>query len=783
MESRNDKTTIAAHLPGWVISSRINTIYQTLMNRFMKKIYVIITALLMLLSYSVKLNAQTGCSNPGCTSTALNVSTGYDFGTSTYKTPLALESNWQMYAVPSNATNLSPTGPVWVISPNSAWGNFPNAKWLSPFQNNAYSINNPPLPASPFYGAFKFKNCFCLCQGDSIHLDFDMMADDEAEIYLDGTTLLASGIQPNSGHFTLASKLVVDTTIYLGAGNHCISVELYNVGGGAMGFSIEGTVTGAHMLSSVCCNPTGSICGTKYKDVNCDGSVNTSDPAVLGWKIYLKNNLGVIIDSAVTDTQGNYCFHNLPAGYYGVMEGTKPSWTQSYPGGSGQYTNINVTPSSATLASFGNCDHTASICGTKYRDVNCDGVIDPRTDYGIYNWMITLLDGGGNPIATAYTDYSGHYCFNQLPVGTYTVMEQGKIGWTQTYPASPGTYTTTLSPGQQFTANFANCPPPNLCDSLPRFHYDIRRCGVYFTADLSVFTATPPYQVMTTAWNFGDGHTSNDLNPVHYYSNPGVYHVCLTVTLFDGERCCKVVYCEDIPVNEPCEGGCNIDANIEPTWDDQTCIFTFTANIFNTNTPIHTWYWEFGDGNTGYGPVVTHKYLAPGPYQVCLYLFGRGPGGECCFQKICMDIFVNCSPCDPPIGPGGGNNDPGMRAPEEQKQTNPSGIDKPVNMLPSKPDNVQSAIILSDKNMIVLNQNVPNPFAESTVIAYNIPSNFIKAQIVFTNMNGKTVRTFDIKTKGEGRLTVFGDDLSTGVYTYTLIIDNKVIESKSMIKR
>ncbi|MCE3258918.1 MAG: Collagen triple helix repeat-containing protein, partial [Bacteroidetes bacterium] len=92
-------------------------------------------------------------------------------------------------------------------------------------------------------------------------------------------------------------------------------------------------------------------------------------------------------------------------------------------------------------------------------------------------------------------------------------------------------------------------------------------------------------------------------------------------------------------------------------------------------------------------------------------------------------------------------------------------------------------VTLSDKNVIVLNQNVPNPFAESTVISYSIPSDFSKAQILFSTADGKVIKVIDITEKGEGRLNVFANDLSNGMYSYSLVIDGKVHDTKKMIKQ
>jgi hypothetical protein len=91
-------------------------------------------------------------------------------------------------------------------------------------------------------------------------------------------------------------------------------------------------------------------------------------------------------------------------------------------------------------------------------------------------------------------------------------------------------------------------------------------------------------------------------------------------------------------------------------------------------------------------------------------------------------------------------------------------------------------VALSDKNVIVLNQNVPNPFAESTVISYNVPADFHKAQILFTGGNGTVIKTVDINQKGPGTLNVYANDLSKGLYSYSLIVDGKTIDTKKMIK-
>ncbi|MBK9190886.1 MAG: tail fiber domain-containing protein [Crocinitomicaceae bacterium] len=89
---------------------------------------------------------------------------------------------------------------------------------------------------------------------------------------------------------------------------------------------------------------------------------------------------------------------------------------------------------------------------------------------------------------------------------------------------------------------------------------------------------------------------------------------------------------------------------------------------------------------------------------------------------------------------------------------------------------------LQDGNSIVLNQNVPNPFAEQTIISYSIPESVKQAQILFYDQSGKLIQAVDISERGLGQLNVFGSDLSTGIYTYTLVADGIIVSTKKMVK-
>jgi hypothetical protein len=78
---------------------------------------------------------------------------------------------------------------------------------------------------------------------------------------------------------------------------------------------------------------------------------------------------------------------------------------------------------------------------------------------------------------------------------------------------------------------------------------------------------------------------------------------------------------------------------------------------------------------------------------------------------------------------------------------------------------------------------MPNPFAENTVINYNIPTEVMEAKLLFYDLNGRIIKELIIEERGESKLTVYGTNLKTGVYTYSLIADGELIATKKMVKK
>ncbi len=137
----------------------------------------------------------------------------------------------------------------------------------------------------------------------------------------------------------------------------------------------------------------------------------------------------------------------------------------------------------------------------------------------------------------------------------------------------------------------------------------------------------------------------------------------------------------------------------------------------------------------------------------------------------------------------------GMKEQAKKDSTQQSQIDSLLTIINDQPWNngnhamIQSSAVtvkdveLSDKHIVVLNQNAPNPFNEQTTITYNIPEGSGFAQILFYNAAGQLIKAIDINEKGAGQLNVFANDLSNGVYSYALIVDGKVVDTKKMVKQ
>ncbi len=129
-------------------------------------------------------------------------------------------------------------------------------------------------------------------------------------------------------------------------------------------------------------------------------------------------------------------------------------------------------------------------------------------------------------------------------------------------------------------------------------------------------------------WDFGDGNTSTDENPVNTYTNLGDYDVILSVT--DEYGCANTdTFPAFIHLNQ-------IVADFSTNPADTVCLWQMVE--FNNNSGIYC-NWYFGDGANMFNvsvATVLHTYYQPGDYTVTLI----AAPGDICADTISKDIFV-----------------------------------------------------------------------------------------------------------------------------------------------
>ncbi|WP_292387773.1 PGF-pre-PGF domain-containing protein [Methanosarcina sp. UBA5] len=180
---------------------------------------------------------------------------------------------------------------------------------------------------------------------------------------------------------------------------------------------------------------------------------------------------------------------------------------------------------------------------------------------------------------------------------------------------SPGTYTVKLTVENEVssdsmiqTITVIQATPP-VADFTSNCTEGPRPLSIAFT-DTS--TGLPK----SWSWNFGDGSTSADQNPVHVYSNDGVYNVTLTVVNSKGSNSIEKQNYITVSTKPPLSNFCsNITSGNIPL----TVQFTDTS----TGSPA-SWNWNFGDGTSSTEQNPTHTYFSARTYDVTLVVSNAG---------------------------------------------------------------------------------------------------------------------------------------------------------------
>jgi len=93
--------------------------------------------------------------------------------------------------------------------------------------------------------------------------------------------------------------------------------------------------------------------------------------------------------------------------------------------------------------------------------------------------------------------------------------------------------------------------------------------------------------------------------------------------------------------------------------------------------------------------------------------------------------------------------------------------------IPDNPDEPQGVAILY--------QNAPNPFSANTEISCYLPETVSQAAIYIYNLQGVELKSYPLTQAGVNTIMVNGLELPAGMYLYTLVVDNEIIDTKRMI--
>lgn len=202
------------------------------------------------------------------------------------------------------------------------------------------------------------------------------------------------------------------------------------------------------------------------------------------------------------------------------------------------------------------------------------------------------------------------------------------------YPA-PGSYRVCLRIARPMPSGAAPCvkeickwvtvQPP--CTIQPNFSWiaDSSNPNKISFQNLTASGSTTQYY---NVWNFGDGTSASDLNPIHVYPNAGTYVVCLRV--FSNNTCNKT-FCDTITVDS---GGCFIRSDFYKfNNNSSTLTASFRPAVIDSNW---TYSWTFGDGSGSNVISPVHKYVYSDSFNVCL----TANAGPNCTSTSCKWIFV-----------------------------------------------------------------------------------------------------------------------------------------------
>ena len=126
-------------------------------------------------------------------------------------------------------------------------------------------------------------------------------------------------------------------------------------------------------------------------------------------------------------------------------------------------------------------------------------------------------------------------------------------------------------------------------------------------------SSDPDDDPLTLRWEISDGRQlSGPVNDIDF-SEPGDYTVTLRVDDGEGVENSVQTLTRNLRVNHP-----PVAVITAPEHVNRGQITFSAAESFDIDQGIQDYQWDFGDGNSGSGEEITHRFAAPGTYQITL---------------------------------------------------------------------------------------------------------------------------------------------------------------------
>jgi hypothetical protein len=179
----------------------------------------------------------------------------------------------------------------------------------------------------------------------------------------------------------------------------------------------------------------------KYEDLNGNGVFDEGEPEIEGWKITVTEHLGDGT-SVVNEYYTPVCVNLHPGVTVDVTEELPEDWTVSYVQIDGAY---ETTPSQTVTLTFEPGQESREVTfgnwecfdleGNKHEDEWNDGCENDPPLAGVEIILQGVTGAGADVYESTFTDADGHYLFECVPPGTYTIAEVCPDGnWVQVYP-------------------------------------------------------------------------------------------------------------------------------------------------------------------------------------------------------------------------------------------------------------------------------------------------------------------------------------------------------------